>query len=90
MNEVETECLRRIAEAKTVPVESIGLETTLESIAVDSLDRVSFAFDLEEQYSVELPEHELQRIHTIGDVAEVVQRALMKKQGAHEGAAGAA
>ncbi|WP_419807131.1 acyl carrier protein [Terriglobus sp.] len=87
---METECLRRIAEAKGIPLESVGLETTLESIGVDSLDRVSFAFDLEEQYSVELPEHDLQRILTIGDVAAAVQRALVKKQQARDEPTGTA
>ncbi len=82
MTDVEQECVRRIAEAKAIPMDSIGLDTDLMSIAVDSLDRVSLSFDLEEQYGVEIPESRLHLIVTVGDVADAVQEALLKKQAA--------
>ena len=80
MTALEQECIRRIAEAKAIPEESITLDTTLESIAVDSLDRVSLSFDLEEAYGVEIPEKKLHTIQTVGDVAHAVQAELTKKQ----------
>ena len=82
MTELEQECLRRIAAAKDIPVDSITLATTLESIAMDSLDRVSLSFDLEEEYGVEIPESQLHQIVTVGDVSAAVDRALLKKQAA--------
>lgn len=82
MTDIERECVRRIAEAKAIPVYSITLETTLESLAVDSLDRVSLSFDLEEQYGVEIPEHQLHTIATVGDVSAAVQQALALKDAA--------
>lgn len=87
MTDIESECVRRIAEAKSIPADSITLESTLESLAVDSLDRVSLSFDLEEQYSVEIPEHQLHTIRTVGDVATAVQEALARKQGVAESGA---
>ena len=90
MTELEEECIRKIAEAKVIPPESITLDTTLESIAVDSLDRVSLAFDLEEEYGVEIPEAKLHQILTVRDVAVAVQQAVTKKQQATAGSAGAA
>lgn len=82
MTEVQAECIRKIAEAKGISPQDIGLETTLESIAVDSLDRVSLAFDLEEEYGVEIPEGRLHTIRTVGDVANAVSDALTAKGGA--------
>ena len=82
MTELEKECIRRIASAKDIPADSITLETTLESIAMDSLDRVSLSFDLEEEYNVEVPESQLHQIVTVGDVAAAVQQAMLKKQAA--------
>lgn len=90
MSEVEAECVRRIAEAKAVPVDSLALDTNLASIGVDSLDRVSLSFDLEEQYGVEIPEHKLHQIQTIGDVANAVSEALLQKKAAPEDATDAA
>ena len=90
MTELEVECIRRIAEEKVIPPESITLDTTLASLAVDSLDRVTLAFDLEEQYGVEIPEAKLHQIMTVRDVAVAVQQALTKKQQATAGTADAA
>lgn len=80
MTDLEQECIRRIAAAKDIPADSITLDTTLESIAMDSLDRVSLSFDLEEDYGVEVPESQLHQIVTVGDVSRAVQGALLKKQ----------
>jgi acyl carrier protein len=90
MTELEEECIRRIAAEKVIPVESVTLEATLESLAVDSLDRVTLSFDLEEQYGVEIPETKLHQIKTVRDVVIAVEEALARKQHAspaHEDAA---
>jgi acyl carrier protein len=62
-----------------IPEDSITLDTTLESIEVDSLDRVSLSFDLEEEHGIEIPEIRLHQIKTVGDVAVAVQEQLLKK-----------
>ena len=85
MTDIEKECIRRIAEAKVVPAESVTLDTSLESLAVDSLDRVTLSFDLEEEYGVEIPEAKLHSIQTVRDVAVAVQEALTKKEATEVG-----
>ncbi|AFL90458.1 acyl carrier protein [Terriglobus roseus DSM 18391] len=80
MTELEEECIRRIAAEKMIPAKSITLDSTLESLAIDSLDRVTLAFDLEEKYGVEIPEAKLHQITTVRDVAVAVEQALTKKQ----------
>lgn len=81
MTDLEQECIRRIADSKAIPADSITLETGLDSIEVDSLDRVSLSFDLEEEYGVEIPESKLHQIQTVGDVAVAIEQALAKKNG---------
>ena len=61
-------------------MDSVTLDTPLDSLQVDSLDRVTLSFDLEDQYGVEVPESELYQVQTVGDVANAVQQALLKKQ----------
>ena len=90
LTELQRECIRRIAEAKQVSPDAVGLDATLDSLAVDSLDRVTLSFDLEEQYGVEIPEAELHRIQTVGDVAAAVERALAKKERGSSGTVGGA
>ena len=79
MSDIETECIRRIAEAKGLNPEEVGLDTTLDSLAVDSLDRVSLSFDLEEQYGIEIPESKLNTIRTVADIAHAVKESLLAK-----------
>lgn len=82
MNEIEQECIRRIAEVKGLQPEALSPDTSLDEIGVDSLDRVSLSFDLEEQYGIQIPENRLQQIRTVADIAAAVQEAIAQKQGA--------
>lgn len=86
VTKVEEECIRRIAAVKAVPVDSVTLDTTLESLQVDSLDRVTLSFDLEEVYGVEIPESKLHTIQIVRDVAVAIQEAQAKRQAAVNGA----
>ncbi|GAA3759335.1 acyl carrier protein [Terriglobus aquaticus] len=82
MTDIEQECIRRIAEAKGLPLHAVHLGTALDAIGVDSLDRVSLSFDLEEQYGIQIPESKLQSIQTVADVATAVQEAMPRTAGA--------
>lgn len=80
MTAVTQECIRRIAEAKALPQDSVTAESTLESLGVDSLDRVTLSFDLEEEYGVVIPEAKLHQVRTVQDVIDAVEEALEAKQ----------
>lgn len=85
MTNVEEQCIRAIAESKGLSEESITLDTTLESLAIDSLDRVTLSFDLEEEYGVEIPEAKLHQIQTVRDVSVAIQEAMTRKQETRNG-----
>ena len=72
-------CIQAIAQAKDLPPESLSLESTFEQLALDSLDLVSLSFDLEEKYGVEIPEHRLHAIRSVGDLVAAIQEALRQK-----------
>ena len=80
MTDITSECIRRIAEARSLPVDEITPEATLESLGVDSLDRVTLSFDLEEEYGVVIPETKLHQVRTVQDVVDAVREALTVKQ----------
>ncbi len=79
MDEIAEDCISAIASSKGIPRESIKLDSSLESLELDSLDRVSMSFDLEEKYGVEIPEHRLHRIVTVGDLAREIRSAVDEK-----------
>jgi len=82
MNQVREECIALIAKQKSISPEKIGLESTFDELAVDSLDRVSLAFDIEEKYEIEIPEDKLGQIKTVGDMVRGIEDAVRQKSGA--------
>ncbi len=82
MNPIADECIALIAKQKSIPPERITLDTPLEELALDSLDRVSVAFDLEEKYDIEIPEGRLDQIKTVRDMVTGIEEALRQKSAA--------
>lgn len=79
MDEIAADCIHAIAASKDIAPESILLDSSLESLHLDSLDRVSMSFDLEEKYRIEIPEHRLHRIVTVGDLVREIHGAVKAK-----------
>lgn len=75
---------RRVIEviAKTVhqPVESIGAESSFESIGVDSLDGIQILFALEQEFDISIPDEEAKKIRGVPDVISGIRALLAAKQ----------
>jgi acyl carrier protein len=55
-------------------LESITMETTfLDDLGADSLDVVELIMALEEEFDMEIPEAEAEKIITVGDVVEYIK-----------------
>jgi len=85
MNSIADECIALIAKQKSIKPEQIRLESTFDELALDSLDRVSLAFDIEEKYEIEIPEDKLGQIKTVSDMVTGIEEAVRRKSA---GAAG--
>lgn len=53
--------------AKRKPAE-VRLETNFEELGMDSLDRITLLFELEQAFDISIPETEMQGIQTVGDI----------------------
>ena len=68
------EIRKAIAEQLNVPEENITLETRfVEDLKADSLDLVELVMDLEDRYSVEIPDEQLAEVKTVGQIIEIVE-----------------
>jgi len=57
-------------------VESITMETTfIDDLGADSLDIVELIMALEEEFDMEIPEVEAEKIISVGDVVEYIHKA---------------
>ena len=55
-------------------VEIITMDTTfIDDLGADSLDIVELIMALEEEYDIEIPEAEAEKISTVGDVVEYIK-----------------
>lgn len=55
-------------------------EMMLESIGLDSLDRIEFIFALEDKFKIKIPEREV-RITTVQDIVDIVDKLAAGQQG---------
>lgn len=63
-----------IAEQLNVDAEEISLETSFkEDLGADSLDLFELVMALEEEYSVEIPSEDLEKLTSVGTVVEYLK-----------------
>ena len=63
-----------IAEQLSVEAEGITMETSFkEDLGADSLDLFELVMALEDEYSVEIPSEDLEKLATVGDVVEYLK-----------------
>lgn len=57
-------------------VETITMDTTfIDDLGADSLDIVELIMALEEEFDMEIPEADAEKIISVGDVVEYIQKA---------------
>ena len=66
-----------IAEVLNVDEDDITMETTfVDDLGADSLDVFQIIMGLEEEFDIEIPNEEAEKIVTVGDAVEQIKNAL--------------
>ena len=75
---MEFEKLKKIiAEVLNVDEDEITMETTfVDDLGADSLDVFQIIMGLEEEFDIEIPNEEAEKIVTVGDAVEQIKNAL--------------
>ena len=75
---MEFEKLKKIiAEVLNVDEEEITMETTfVDDLGADSLDVFQIIMGLEEEFDIEIPNEEAEKIVTVGDAVEQIKNAF--------------
>jgi len=61
--------------------DKLAPDATLDSIGLDSLDKVELMFSLEEEFKIKIPDREV-TIVTIRDVVNVIDKLVAEQHGA--------
>lgn len=69
------EIITMIAEQLDIPKESITAESRLlEDLKADSMDVIGLVMDLEQKYNITIPDDDLPKIRTVGDIVTFVSK----------------
>ena len=61
--------------------EKIKRSTTfIEDIGADSLDIVEFVMELEEEFDIQIPDDQAEKIKTVGEAIDYIENAVKNKQ----------
>lgn len=62
-----------VAEQLGVEAEDVTLETSFDDLNADSLDVVELIMALEEEFDIEIPDEDAEKIKTVGDAVEYIK-----------------
>jgi acyl carrier protein len=74
-SEIETEFSVLLDRVTGTPPSSVGRETHLDALGLDSLAKIDLAVAAEDRFGVAIPDEDLERFVTVGDVMDYVERA---------------
>ncbi len=76
IDHVANRCIQLIAKSKNLEPETITLDTTFDSLNIDSLDKINLSFEVEEAFAIVIPDDALGSLKTVGDVVRGVEKLL--------------
>ncbi len=67
-------------------IEELKPETTLEQLGIDSLDKIEFMFDIEDEFAIKIPDEEFKAtaLTTIQDIIDAVDRFVTEQTAASQ------
>ena len=68
--------VRVFATFKKVPPEEITMDTSFESLGLDSLDGLNLIFELEEEFDIMVPDDKVQSMKSVSQVVEGIEWLL--------------
>jgi len=72
--EIERRCIEIIAKSKLLSEAAVTREKTFDELGIDSLDKINISFEVEEIFSITIPDEALSSLRTVGDVVDGVVR----------------
>ena len=73
--------LSAIAAVKRIPRESITLDSSFESLGLDSLDAINVMFEIEDKLSVSIPDEEVRSLKNVRGIVDGLERLTAAQAG---------
>lgn len=78
---VENRVIEIVCEHLAVSKETVNRNTSfIEDIGADSLDIVELVMELEEEFDIQIPDDQAEKIKTVGEAIDYIENAVKNKQ----------
>lgn len=78
---VEQRVIEIVCEHLAVSKETVTRNTAfIEDIGADSLDIVELVMELEEEFDIQIPDDQAEKIKTVGEAVDYIEKAIKDKQ----------
>ncbi len=78
---VEQRVIEIVCEHLAVSKDTVKRETAfIEDIGADSLDIVEIVMELEEEFDIQIPDDQAEKIKTVGEAVDYIETAVKNKQ----------
>jgi acyl carrier protein len=85
---VEQRVIEIVCEHLAVGKEKVTRSTSfIEDIGADSLDIVELVMELEEEFDIQIPDDQAEKIKTVGEAIDYIEAKIKDKQAGDSGAA---
>jgi acyl carrier protein len=74
MEDVESRIIALVAKSKNLATSDVRMDSTFDELQIDSLDKINLSFEVEEIFSIVIPDDSLNSLKTVGDVVRGVER----------------
>jgi acyl carrier protein len=75
-SDIQNAVLAAIAKQKQLPVDSVSLDSTLESLSISSLDAITIVYEIEDIYDIEFPNEILDNLHNVQDIIDAISKLI--------------
>ncbi|MFZ0637888.1 MAG: acyl carrier protein [Candidatus Acidiferrales bacterium] len=80
-DDIADKVISTLASVKRIPTDTIKLDSTLQDLAIDSLDTFTLLFELESKFNISISDDEARSIRTVNDIVEGVRKVLDSANG---------
>jgi Acyl carrier protein len=80
MTDTATRVRQVIARQLCQPIDELPDDRTFVSMKADSLDGIELAMELEDEFSIAIPDGDIEEAQTVGAAIAVVERVLGEKE----------
>ena len=83
MDEIAERCIAIVAKAKTPPLTGVTLDSSFDALGLDSLDKINISFEVEDLFSIQIPDDSMNSLRTVRDMVDGV-KSLQNQQVSRE------